>query len=123
MHIRKTFRSWDAESNAEDLEIVTPMYNLLEYSDKKEPNNSKSVTRKWNNVNDQSKANYFVGIKVIYNTKVLKSNLCDCNDAYSIKWWYYIIGHQVAQVSFQNCASFIKCITKIDGTTIMMLKI
>ena len=62
------------------------MNNLLEYSDKKEPNNSKSVTRKWNNVNDQSKANYFVGIKVIYNTKVLKSNLCDCNDAYIIKW-------------------------------------
>ena len=39
----------------------------------KEPNDSKFVTRKWN-VNDQSNVNYDVGIEIIYNTEVLKSN-------------------------------------------------
>ena len=29
-----------------------------------------------------------------------------------------IIGHEVTQVTFKNCAPFIKCITKIDGTAI-----
>ena len=40
----------------------------------------KFVTRKWNIVNDNSKKNYGVGTEIIYNTKVLKSNLCDYND-------------------------------------------
>ena len=31
---------------------------------------------------DKSNKNYDGGNKVIYNTEVLKSNLCDCNDAY-----------------------------------------
>ena len=45
-------------------------------------NDSKFVTRKWNIVNDNSKANYNAGNEIIYNTGVLKSNLCNCNDAY-----------------------------------------
>ena len=47
-----------------------------------EASDSKFVTRKWNIVNDQSNANYDVGNAIIYNAKVLKSNLCDYNDAY-----------------------------------------
>ena len=47
-----------------------------------EASDSKFVTRKWNIVNDQSNANYDVGNEIIYNTEVLKSNLCDYNDAY-----------------------------------------
>ena len=47
-----------------------------------EANNSKFVTRKWNIINDQSHANYDVGNEMIYNTEVLKSNLCDYNNAY-----------------------------------------
>ena len=46
-----------------------------------EPNDSKFVARKWNIVNDQSNANYDVGYEIIYNTEVLKSNLCDYKDA------------------------------------------
>ena len=38
-------------------------------------------TRKWTIVNDQSNENYDVANVIIYNTKVLKSNLCDYNDA------------------------------------------
>ena len=46
-----------------------------------EANDSKFVTRKWNIVNDQSNPNYGVGNEITYNTEVLKSNLCDYNDA------------------------------------------
>ena len=44
-----------------------------------EANDSKFVKRKWNIVNDQSNANHGVGNEIIYNTEVLKSNLCDYN--------------------------------------------
>ena len=40
------------------------------------------MTRKCNIVNDQSNANYDVGNEIIYSTEVLKSNLCNYNDAY-----------------------------------------
>ena len=43
---------------------------------------SKFVTRKWNIVNDTSKSNYGRGNEIIYNTVVLKSNLCAYNNAY-----------------------------------------
>ena len=48
----------------------------------KEVNDSKFATRKWNTLNDNSKENYNVGNEIIYNTEVLKSNLCDYNHAY-----------------------------------------
>ena len=84
-----------------------------------EANYSKFVTRKWNIVNDNSKTNYDVGNEIICNTEVLKSNLCDYNDAYIlVRVNITIIGHQVTQVACKNCVPFIKCIKKIDGTTI-----
>ena len=77
------------------------------------------MTRKWNIFNDNSKTNYGVGTEIIYKTKVLKSNLCDYNDAYILVGGNNtIIGHQVTQVAFKNCAPFTKCIAKIDGTRI-----
>ena len=42
-----------------------------------EASNSNFVTRKWNIISDQSNANNNVGKKIIYNTEVLKYNLCD----------------------------------------------
>ena len=63
----------------------------------------------------QSNAKYSVGNKVIYSTDVLKSNLCDY---ILVRGDISIIGHNAAtQVAFKKCASFIKCIPKIDGTT------
>ena len=47
-----------------------------------EANNSKLETRKRNVVNDNSESNYDVGNEINYNLEVLKSNLCDYNDAY-----------------------------------------
>ena len=79
------------------------------------------MTRKWNNiVNDQSNASYDVGNKISYNTQALKSNLCDYNDAYIlVRGDIVTTAHNnLTPVAFKNCELFIKCIIKIDGTTI-----
>ena len=85
-----------------------------------ETSDSKFVTRKWNNVNDQSNSNYYVRNKIIYNTEVLKSNLCDYNDAdILVRGDITIVRRNfTTKVAFTNCASFTKSITKIDGTII-----
>ena len=77
------------------------------------------MTRKWNVANDQSNVNYDVRNKIVYNTDVLKSNLCDYNDAYILlRGNITVMAAHEPQVSFKNCAPFTKCITKIDRTTI-----
>ena len=84
-----------------------------------EENSSKFVTRKWNIVNDQSNTNYGVGNETKYNTEVLKSHLCDYNDAYIlIRGNITVTAARAAQVAFKYCAPSTKCITMIDGTTI-----
>ena len=65
-------------------------------------------------VNDQSYGKYSVGKEIIFNTDVLKSNLCDYNDAYILeKGNITVTTAPEIQLSFKNCAPFIKCITKV----------
>ena len=81
--------------------------------------NSKFVTRKWNIVNNNWNTNYGVGSEIIYNTEVLKYNLCDYNGVYIlVRGNITITGHQATQVTFKNCAPFNEYITNINGTTI-----
>ena len=47
-----------------------------------EASDSKFLTRKWSIVNDNLKANYGIRNEITYKTEVLKSNLCDYNNAY-----------------------------------------
>ena len=51
---------------------------------------------------------------------MLNPNLCDYIDAYIlVRDDITIIGCNLqTEVAFKNCATFIMCITKIDGTTI-----
>ena len=61
------------------------------------------MTRKWNIANDQSNSNYDVGNAIIYNTEVLKSNLCHFNNVYILVTVNItIIGHHVTQVAFKT---------------------
>ena len=85
-----------------------------------EANESEFVARRWNIVNDNSKSNYGNGNKINHHTEVLKSNLRDQNNAYIlVKDNNTITGRNLAtQWAFKNSASFTKCITKMDGTTI-----
>ena len=56
----------------------------------------------------------------IYSTEVLKSNLYHFNDDYIlVRGDIVTTAHDYSTpVAFKNCVSFIKCTTKIDGTTI-----
>ena len=77
-------------------------------------NDSKFVRRKWNIVNDNSKANYNAGNEITYNIEVLKSNLRDYNDAYIlVRGDITVTAAPETQVSFKNCALFTKCITNL----------
>ena len=84
-----------------------------------EANDSRFVSRKWNIVIANSKANHAVGDNIIYNTEVLKSDLCDYNDFYILVLGDITItednGHGV---EFKNFAAVTKCLTEIDGRTI-----
>ena len=84
-----------------------------------EANNYKFVSRKWKSVNGNSKSNYGVGTEIIYNTEVLKSNLCDYNDAsVLVRGDITVTAAPETQVAILNCALFTKCTTKIDEATI-----
>ena len=84
-----------------------------------ESSDSKFTTRNWNIFNDQSKANFSVENEIIYSTEVLKSNLCNYNDAYIlVRGNISIIDHNVAQVAFKICPPFNKPITTINETAI-----
>ena len=68
--------------------------------------------------NDISNASYSAGNEIIYNTEVLKSNLCDYNVAYIlVKGDITVTTAPVLQIAFKSCAQFTKCITKIDEPT------
>ena len=50
--------------------------------------------------------------EITYNTQVLKSSICDYNDAYNlVRDEITVIAASETQVTFRNCASFIKYIT------------
>ena len=85
-----------------------------------EASDSKFVARKWNIVNDQSNTNYDVGNEIIHNTKVKIPNLCDCNNAYIlVRGSIATTAHNIPTlVAFKNCALFVKCVTKYNGTTV-----
>ena len=114
------FYRWKAAKNYSklflDLLIVTEdtkkhqkMSNLLT-----EQNNSKFYARKWNIVHDQSNANYDVGNRITYKTEVLESNLCDYNNAYIlVNGDIAIIGHEVTQIAFKDCAYLLNISQKL----------
>ena len=83
-----------------------------------ERNDPKFVTRKRNIVDDNSKSNYDATNEITYNTEVLKSNLCDYNNAsILVRGDITVVTATATQVAFKNCAPLFKCLTKIDETT------
>ena len=56
----------------------------------------------------------------MYNTEVLKSNLCDYNDVYIlVRGDITMAGRNLeTELAFKNYALFTKCITKIDEATL-----
>ena len=79
------------------------------------------VTKKWIEVYDQSEKNYSVKKEIRFKTSMLRSNLCDFSDAYIVvKGDITLEGDNNANKHnknhvFKNNATFINCITKING--------
>ena len=81
---------------------------------------SKFTTRKWYVINDQNITDYDEGNQdcttVKFETKVIKSNLCDYSDTYILVTGDITAtgGDANTRVAFKNCAPFTKCITHIN---------
>ena len=78
------------------------------------------MKRNWKIVNDQSKPHYDPENEIIYNTEVLKSNLCDYNNVYILVRGDIITTalNNATLVAFKKSAPFTKYIAKIVGTSI-----
>ena len=81
------------------------------------------VTKNWTEVYDQSGGNYNVNKEIRIRTSMLRSDLCDFNDAYIVvKGTITVVRPNGAKrnksVAFKNNAPFINCISKINGIKI-----
>ena len=81
------------------------------------------VTKKWIEVYDQSEKSYNVNKEIRIKTPMLRSDLCDFSDAYIVvKGTITVTNPNNARrnkaVAFKNNASFINCISKINGLQI-----
>ena len=87
--------------------------NLLNDSDKE---SSKFATRKWYVINDQNNGQYTRGndndATIKFETKVIKTNLCDYSDAYILMTGDIKVADVAAytNVAFKNCAPFTRCV-------------
>ena len=77
---------------------------------------SEFATRKWYVINDQNSTGYGDGDEngttIKFETKVIKSNLCDYSDAYILTTGDITAtgGDANSKVAFKNCGPFTKCI-------------
>ena len=81
---------------------------------------SKFATKKWYVVTDQNKSEYGEGNEngrsIKFETKVIRSNLCDYSDAYILLTVDIKVAAIAANinVAFKNCVLFIRCVTHIN---------
>ena len=100
--------------------------NLLDSASNKP---SKFRTKNWVEINDESRGTY-TSNDIKFKTTMLRSNLCDYADAYTVvKGTITITGtgnddatkradERDKGVTFKNCTLFIKCISRINNTDI-----
>ena len=83
----------------------------------------KFITKKWIEVDDQSGGNYIVNKEIRNKTPMLRSDLCNFNDAYIVVKGIITVtepdnAKRNKEVAFKNNAPFIKCISKINDVKI-----
>ena len=86
------------------------------------------VTKEWIEVYDQSEVNYNVNKEIRIKTSILRSDLCDFNDAYIVAKGVITVTNpnnvkRNKAVAFKNNAPFINCISKINGIKIDIAKV
>ena len=90
-------------------------------------------TKKWIKVYDQSGGTYNTNKQMIFKTSLLRSDLCDCSEAYILvkgKITVTIDRSSVAgiaaydkKLALKNNAPFISCISKINSELLKIQKI
>ena len=81
---------------------------------------SKFATKNWYVISDQNNTQYGEGNEnsetIKFETKVIKSSLCDCSDVYILVTGYIRAtdGDAETKIAFKNCALFTKCIIRIN---------
>ena len=83
----------------------------------------KFITKKWIEVDDQSGGNYIVNKEIRNKTPMLRSDLCNFNDAYIVVKGIITVtepdnAKRNKEVAFKNNAPFINCISKINDVKI-----
>ena len=82
------------------------------------------ITKKWIKVHDQSEQTYNTNKQIRFKTSMLRSDLCDFNDAYIVVKGIVTVAVSTnerdrdeinRQVILKNNAPFISCISKING--------
>ena len=84
---------------------------------------SRYVTKKWIEVYDQSEKNYSINKEIRIKTPMLRSDLCNFSDVYIVlKGDITVTNPDNAKrnkaATFKNNATFINCISKINGIKI-----
>ena len=102
--------------------------NLLDDKTSNKP--SKFRTKNLVEINDKSRGTYNINSQIKFKSTMLKSSLCDYSDAYIlVKGTITIAGAEADAaarqaderdkgVTFENCASFINCISEINNTQV-----
>ena len=77
---------------------------------------SKFATKKWYVIDSQTtKGKYKQGDTIKFETKTIKSSLCDYSDAFILVAGKITVNaNKNTDVAFKNCASFSTCTTKIN---------
>ena len=88
---------------------------------------SKSRTKRWVEINDESRGTYNVNSQIKFKTATFKSSLCHYSDAYILVKGTITVNNTAAdaaanntnkKVIFKNCAPFTNCISEINITQV-----
>ena len=93
---------------------------------------SKSRTKNWVEINDESRGTYNVNSQIKLKTTILKSSLCDYSDANILVKGSITVNNTAAadadanntnkKVILKNCAPFTNCISEINNTQVYNAK-
>ena len=104
--------------------------NLIDQESSSEP--SKFQKKNWVEINDESRRTYDSNSEIRFKTTMLKSSLCDYNDAYILVKGTIPVNNTAAadadanntnnRVIFKNCAPFTICTSEINNTQVDNIK-
>ena len=94
---------------------------------------SKFRTKKWTEIDNDSRETYNTNSQIEYKTTILKSSICHYSNVYILVKGTIIVANTTAEdadaditnkkVGFKNCILFTDCICEMNSTQVIILKI